>query len=561
MKSLFTILTTLVFLIVSTLSISAQQLTPFSRKVTGKAQNYKRTTWIKVPMITWGADLVTVHANGDTKRTASGSAFAGQKLKIELFREDDFVNQVSRFLKGDIVYLRGTMGMMNMAADVTEKDQRTRLVIVYQHSWSTGGDAFVVKRGIKSVKDLKGKTIAIQAYGPHVDYMTKLLSDAGLTIKDVNLVWTKDLVGPDGDTPMAKLYDKNVDAAFVIIPDALALTSQGTVGTGAEDSARGAVIMLSTKTASRIINDVYAVRKDYFDQNRDEVRRFVQAIMIAEEEVRDLYKAKNSRYNKMLSAAAGMILDSTGATVDMEGMAFLDAEMARYDGNVKFFTDQNYPRNFSKLNNEIQTAYIGLGLIARKAALLQGNWDYSAFTGLRYANRVEASRFDADKVATVVAKKSQQATLDDSLLFSLEIFFQPNQNVFTVDMYKNDFDKVVELASTYGGAIITVEGHSDPMGFLRKEKEGESQLVLKRIKQAAKNLSFSRANEVRKQIINYAANRSIILDPNQFASHGYGITNPKYPVPKTKQQWLDNMRVEFKIIQVEAEEDVFLPLE
>ena len=561
MKRLFTILTTLFFLIVITLSISTQQLTPFSRKVTGSAQNYKRTTWIKVPMITWGADLVTVHANGDTKRTASGSTFAGQKLKIELFREDDFVNQVSRFLKGDIVYLRGTMGMMNMAADVTEKDQRTRLVIVYQHSWSTGGDAFVVKRGIKSVKDLKGKTIAIQAYGPHVDYMTKLLSDAGLTIKDVNLVWTKDLVGPEGDTPMAKLYDKNVDAAFVIIPDALALTNQGTVGTGAEDSARGAVIMLSTKTASRIINDVYAVRKDYFDQNRDEVRRFVQAMMIAEEEVRDLYKAKNSRYNKMLSAAAGLILDSTGATVDMEGMAFLDAEMARYDGNVKFFTDQNYPRNFSKLNNEIQTAYIGLGLIARKAALLQGNWDYSAFTGLRYANRVEASRFDADKVATVVAKKSQQATLDDSLLFSLEIFFQPNQNVFTVDMYKDDFDKVVELASTYGGAIITVEGHSDPMGFLRKEKEGASQLVLRQIKQAAKNLSFSRANEVRKQIINYAANRGITLDHNQFASHGYGITMPKYPVPKTKQQWLDNMRVEFKIIQVEAEEDVFIPLE
>lgn len=561
MKRLFTILTTLFFLIVSTVSISAQQLTPFSRKVTGGAQDYKRTTWIKVPMITWGADLVTVHANGDTKRTASGSAFAEQKLKIELFREDDFVNQVSRFLKGEIVYLRGTMGMMNMAADVTEKDQRTKLVIVYQHSWSTGGDAFVVKRGIKSVKDLKGKTIAIQAYGPHVDYMTKLLSDAGLTIKDVNLVWTKDLVGPEGDTPMAKLYDKNVDAAFVIIPDALALTSQGTVGTGAEDSVRGAVIMLSTKTASRIINDVYAVRKDYFDQNRDEVRRFVQAIMIAEEEVRDLYKAKNSRYNKMLSAAAGMILDSTGATVDMEGMAFLDAEMARYDGNVKFFTDQNYPRNFSKLNNEIQTAYIGLGLIARKAALLHGNWDYSAFTGLRYVNRVEASRFDADKVSTVVAKKSQQATLDDSLLFSLEIFFQPNQNVFTVDMYKDDFVKVVELASTYGGAIITVEGHSDPMGFLRKEKEGASQLVLKQIKQAAKNLSFSRANEVRKQIINYAANRGITLDPNQFASHGYGITNPKYPVPKTKQQWLDNMRVEFKIIQVEAEEDVFVPLE
>ena len=50
----------------------------------------------------------------------------------------------------------------------------------------------------------------------------------------------------------------------VIVPDALALTSNGTVGTGSEASVRGAKILLSTKTANRIIADVYAVRSDYF---------------------------------------------------------------------------------------------------------------------------------------------------------------------------------------------------------------------------------------------------------------------------------------------------------
>ena len=360
---------------------------------------------------------------------------------------------------------------------------------------------------------------------------------------------------------MAKFHEGDADAAFVIIPDALALTSQGTVGTGAEDSVKGATIMLSTKTASRIISDVYAVRRDYFEQNRDEVRRFVQALMIAAEEVRDLYRAKDARYAKMLAAAAGMILDSTGATADMEGMAFLDAELVGYDGNVKFFNDASWPRNFQKLSAEIQSSFVGLGLLTQTSQLRHADWDFEAFSGLRYANRAEVSRFDANRVSTVVAKRQQQETLEDDYLFKLEIFFQPNQQAFSVEMYSNEFDEIIELASTYGGAIITIEGHSDPMGYLRQQQDGKSQLVLKQIKQAAKNLSFSRANAVRDTVISYAADRGVSLDPAQFATVGYGIDAPRFAKPATKQEWLDNMRVDFRIIQVEAEENVFVPLD
>ena len=161
----------------------------------------------------------------------------------------------------------------------------------------------------------------------------------------------------------------------------------------------------------------------------------------------------------------------------------------------------------------------------------------------------------------VIAKKQMQDTLDESALFSFRIFFKPNQNTFTVDLYQEEFDKVIELSATYGGAIITVEGHSDPMEYLRKKKQGAQTVVLNRIKQAAKNLSYSRANAVRDEIIEYASNQGITLDPNQFATIGYGIIKPVHEVPKTEEQWLENMRVEFKIIQVEAESDVFVPLD
>ena len=181
-----------------------------------------------------------------------------------------------------------------MATDLLSKDPRTKPIIIYQLSESAGGDALVVKAGIDSAKDLKGKTVALQAYGPHVDYLGKVLADAGLSFTDVKLKWLPDLTGTD-NTPMAALYEKDVDAAMVIIPDALALTSGGTVGTGAEESVRGARILVSTKTANRIIADVYAVRADYLKSNRKEVEAFVHGLLKAEEAAGKLVADKVSR--------------------------------------------------------------------------------------------------------------------------------------------------------------------------------------------------------------------------------------------------------------------------
>ena len=167
----------------------------------------------------------------------------------------------------------------------------------------------------------------------------------------------------------------------------------------------------------------------------------------------------------------------------------------------------------------------------------------------------------------MVARRQRQGTLASGEIFSFEIFFKPNQNSFSVDLYEDAFDRVIDLASTYGGAVITVEGHSDPMGYLRKKQAGESEVLLGRVKQSAKNLSLSRAVAVRDALVGHATSAGINLDPSQFAVVGHGIASPKSGLcgsdpcaPKNERDWRDNMRVEFRVIQVEAEEAVFKPL-
>lgn len=538
---------------------------PLTQLVSNQAANVKGGT-LQLPLITWGGDIATIYANGSDKKTQKGSIFHSYGLNYKLSRIDNFAEQVENYIDGTSPYLRGTLGMINAATDVLSHNAKTHPVIIHQLTWSAGGDALVVKPGINSVKDLKGKTIALQAYGPHVDYMVTLLADAGLKPKDVNLKWLPDLTGTD-NSPMAALYENDIDAVFVIIPDALALTSGGNVGDGAEDSVKGARILMSTKTANRVITDVYAVRADYFANNRNKVEAFVKALNTASGEVAAAFKQPQKArqtLDKLLTTSADLLLDSPDAIADTEGL-YQDAEHLGINQNHQFFADSNYPRNVHKLNHAIQASLHDLSLTSGKVMPKVADWDYQAL-GADIAF-IQKSRFDSAKVASVVAKKQQQSALADGELFSFEVAFKPNQNNFDGSLYGQEFEQVIELAATYGGAVITVEGHSDPLKYLRTKKKGESGAVLSRLKQSNKNISLSRAQSVRDGLVEYASQQGVNLDASQFALVGHGFSNPKTGMcagdpcaPKNEAEWRSNMRVVFRIIQLEAEDDVFQPL-
>ncbi|MDH5510033.1 MAG: nitrate ABC transporter substrate-binding protein [Nitrospinota bacterium] len=554
------------------------QSPPLSRIVSGKVSGCPSTSEIKVPLIAWGGDITTVHANGDNRKTQDGSVFSKSNLKLDLFREDNFAKQVEAYMECKTPFLRGTMGMINMAADVTEKDARTKMVILYKLTDSAGGDALVVKPGIKNPRDLKGKTIALQRYGPHVDYLTTVLDSVGLQTGDVNLKWVEDLIELDdsSNSPAKALReDPSVDAAFVIIPDALALTSEGKVGTGSEDSVKGASILLSTKTADRVIMDVYAVRSDYYRANKAQVAGFVQGLFQANEKVSALFKKKQSQeFKRMIEASAEILLDSKGAAADTEAM-YGDARHSGFQGNASFFSAPDKPRSFEDVSSKIQNAFIPLGLMSAKATLAKADWDYPKMSaGLSGAAAVAAPRFDTKAVTALVTDKQRKGSLSEGELFSFEVYFGPNQNTFPVDIYKESFDKVIELVSVYGGALLTIEGHSDPSNYLRQKVKNEPPMVLNQIKQSARNLSYARANALKDNLVDYARSRGVTLDKSQFGVVGHGIMAPntancsfdasgditKSCYPASKKEWDLLRRVVFRLIQVEAEVDIFKPL-
>jgi outer membrane protein OmpA-like peptidoglycan-associated protein len=522
-------------LLVTTLPLLAQvkyvPLKPMSQVVSTSLKPVRTSGTITLPTITWGGDIATVYAeiNGIFKQNG---------LDFTLRNEDNFKDQVQRCINGETPYLRGTKGMIKMASDAF-KAAGIDLVEIYQLSYSNGDDAVVFRKG-KNINN--ARNVALQLYGPHMDYAANLFTSAKRKLEDINFKYLEELTVNDNGTnnnPVeAFVADPTLDAVFCIIPDALNLTSGGTTGTGSEGSVNGAAIGLTTKSANRIIADVYAVRKDYFDTHKDDIKKLTLALMQAEEGLRDLLKSM------------------------LEG----GCEFVGHSGNVTFFVGQGTTRNQKTIDTEIQKAFITMGVLTSATNVLSADWDYNSFVpNLKYAKAGASTitpRFDEKKVSQVVENKIKaEATTWESegTLFNVEIYFQPNQEDFAVASYSADFKEALKLAQTYGGAIVVIEGHSDRGGVLKARQSGASSQEVAQIEQVAKNLSRDRAENVKKSFLAYCKQSGITFDASQISVVGRGIESPKYVQPRTQEEWKQNFRVVFRVKQLESESIRFDP--
>jgi outer membrane protein OmpA-like peptidoglycan-associated protein len=570
-----------------------------------KINDVQKNGPIQVPFIFWGGDVVTFHANGGLK-TANGSIYQKQGLNLNLIQEDDFVQQVRDYMSGKSPFLRGTTDMIARASDVIGSDPRTKPVMIMQITWSKG-DHLVVKTGIKTLADLKGRTIALQEFGPHVKLLDDVLKVANLTWDDVKIVYTKDLTG-DTDSPVGIFKRRqDVDAAFVVTPDMIALTGGlQNVGSGAEGTIKGARVVASTSELSRSIADVYVCRKDFFDSNQDVVTKFVAGYFKASEEVMEMQTAYNSKGSKPYLAVLKMSQDIFGKKLlptleeDAAGLV-ADAVFVGYPGNVVFFTEENNANGFDAVSKDVIGLSLSRGHIRNRFAFFSPNFDYQSSFFVGYLASVKVNReerFRGEALQQEIEALTNSGGLDSNTLVSFSIQFSPNQVEFNADTYGNEFQRVIDVLSKAGNAVIAVRGHSDPTktlsdfvkagtakGTLRQSGTtgnfsyyldgkafdlSDTKSVINAIDngvvdgspnginprdtmQSALNLSRQRAEAVRKAIIDYAAKQNIRIDPSQIQPSGVGVKEPLISKPRNAGEAGQNMRVEFRLVRVTAE--------
>src|SRR5271157_938180 len=114
----------------------------------------------------WAGWAPIIYANNGFKAGKLWKAPNGKDFKVELTLIDDPVSMRDAYAAGSVHIGWGTLDMIPLFLESLRKDSRVMPRIYQQVDWSNGGDGIVVRDSVKSIADLRGKTIVLAQNSP-----------------------------------------------------------------------------------------------------------------------------------------------------------------------------------------------------------------------------------------------------------------------------------------------------------------------------------------------------------------------------------------------------------
>ncbi len=220
--------------------------------------------------------------------------FKEEGIEVEEILDDDMPNEIAAMERGDIdCYLRTVGEYQGLGR---RKD--TQGTIIGTIDLSTGGDGWAADGAIKSVCDLKGKTIAVEPNLPaRLIMQMALKKDCGLSIKDTNLT---DIAAADA---IGVFADPDVAAVGTYEPVLSQVVSA--------HAGRGAHILASSKDYEDLILDVIFVHNDELAANPEKYVKFLRAVYRAV----DYFQAHQEEAIPIIAAQFSITPDDFKATM------------------------------------------------------------------------------------------------------------------------------------------------------------------------------------------------------------------------------------------------------
>jgi NitT/TauT family transport system substrate-binding protein len=480
---------------------------------------------VRFAMNVWAGWAPIIFANNGFKAGKVWKAPGGKDFKVELTLIDDPVAMRDAYAAGSVHIGWATLDMVPLFLESLRKDSRVMPRIYQQVDWSNGGDGIVVRESIKTVADLRGKTLVLAQNSPSHYFALNALINAGVQPAEVSFKFTQDAF----QAAAAFNADKSIAGAVSWAPDIYNLSK-----------VKGNRLLVTTATANKLIADVWFARADFAKDHPEIMEGLVRGIFDAME---DLKEQPNKQTVAKLMAA-GYSIPETDA-LNMLG----DAHSTNFAENREFFLNQNNPTNFERTWNMAYFLYKRIGAVSDKIEFDQV-MDFSIIRKLEKEPKYANQKNEYDVQFAPAAASTIQSEQDEILTKTIVIHFYPNSwdlmkkvtktvNGKTVEeLYDPNVNFVVEevgkLAGQYGAARIVVEGHTD--GSM-KGMVPESAVL---------ELSANRANAVKEAIVRKFPS----LQANQFSASGAGWSRPADP--RDPLNHAKNRRVEIKVYPLEA---------
>src|SRR4029450_4291622 len=177
---------------------------------------------------------------------------------------------------------------------------------------------------IKTMADLRGKTVVLAQNSPSHFFVLNALINAGVQPSEVDFKFTQDAF----QAAAAFNADKRIAGGVSWAPD---IYNPGKV--------KGNHVLVTTSTANKLIADVWFARADFANENPEILEGLTRGIFDA---MVDL-KAAGAKQRAAKPTAPGYSIPESDA-LGMLG----DAHSTNYAENRDFFLNQNSPTNFER---------------------------------------------------------------------------------------------------------------------------------------------------------------------------------------------------------------------
>lgn len=400
---------------------------------------------IKIGVVTWGGYAGGQYFNEGFKANTSSRYFKDYGFKVDFKVLDDFEASRAAFKNGDVNLLWCTVDALPTEMSAL-KDFDPR--IVFQADWSRGGDAIVVRRGITSVADLKGKKIAVAELTPSHSFLIWLLEAAGMKSSDIEIVKQ-----PSAIDAAQVFKSQQVDAAVVWSPDD-ELCIQ---------SVPGAKILESTRSASNIIADAFIAKNGWLEKNQDKVNKLYEGWMKGAAEI-------NSSVANKRKAAKILSENFDGISEDAAYKAIENVRLCTHGDNLNFFgMNPDYKGvTGENLFNRMSNTYQQLGYIEGKVPSWRLAINTEAIKAATALTKVADQAAEGQKefsAPTAEAKTREAiATKRVSISFRTGEFRLDENSKYIIDR------EFVEIARAFSNSRIRIEGNTDNTGNAASNK-------------------------------------------------------------------------------------------
>jgi ABC-type nitrate/sulfonate/bicarbonate transport system substrate-binding protein len=471
----------------------------------------------------WGP---IIYANNGFKPGKLWKTPGGKDFKVELVLIDDPVAMRDAYAAGNLHIGWATLDMVPLFLEGLRKDSRVMPRIYQQVDWSNGGDGIVVRDTIKTMSDLRGKTVVLAQNSPSHFFILNALINAGVQPAEVDFKFTQDAF----QAAAAFNADKSIAGCVSWAPDIYNL-----------EKVKGNKILVTTGTANKLIADVWFARADFAKDNADVVEGITRGIFDA---MQDL-KSQDGKQKVAKLMAAGYSIPESDA-LGMLG----DAHSTNYAENRDFFMNQNNPTSFERTWTTAYFLYKKINAVTEQTPFDQV-MDFSVIQKLGSEPKYASQKNEYDIQFAPASAGTVQGEKEEILTKTVVIHFFPNSwDVSKKVTRTNDTGKEVEelydpnvgfvvdeigkLAGQYGAARIVIEGHTD--GSMKASVP----------KSLVQELSLNRANSVKEAVLRKFPS----LQPNQFSTAGMGWDRPADPADPDNNA--KNRRVEVKVYPAEA---------